>query len=359
MKDDFKIGLKHWAGTALVAVVAGFVIFGLLRGQEALKNFLKSGSPAANLGKGEIFQYQLSRNQGFLDNSSEKSPNPISTLTPSPSKIPTPIPSLTPAPTLSKTPFPSPSPSPTLASTPTPLTPTPIPSLTQTPTPTPTLTPTLSPIPTPSPTPTPTPVPTPTPTPTPPPPPSPSNINHILISEIQLTGGPGKTANDFIELYNPTDSPVDITGWKLRKRTQTGTESSIRVFSSGKVIPARGFFLWANSGDSFAQSLAADESSTITIAANNSIAFLNSEGEIIDAVAWGENLQSPFMEGNSITAVLESGQSYERKVWQDVCISSQGAGEVLGNGCDTNNNMVDFEIRPISNPQNSQNQPEP
>ena len=32
----------------------------------------------------------------------------------------------------------------------------------------------------------------------------------ILISEVQITGGPGKTENDFIELYNHTNSPFNL-----------------------------------------------------------------------------------------------------------------------------------------------------
>jgi len=39
-RGSFKIGLTHWLGTAIVAIVAGFVIFGLLRGQEFLASFL-------------------------------------------------------------------------------------------------------------------------------------------------------------------------------------------------------------------------------------------------------------------------------------------------------------------------------
>ena len=41
-KKRFKIGLKHWTGTLIIAVIAGFVIFGLIRGQEFLANFLVS-----------------------------------------------------------------------------------------------------------------------------------------------------------------------------------------------------------------------------------------------------------------------------------------------------------------------------
>lgn len=50
------INLKHWTGTVFAAVLAGFVIFGLLRGQEILKGFFKSKLIDANLEKGEILE---------------------------------------------------------------------------------------------------------------------------------------------------------------------------------------------------------------------------------------------------------------------------------------------------------------
>lgn len=37
---NFKLGLRHWIGTLIVAIVAGFVIFGFLRSQEFLASFL-------------------------------------------------------------------------------------------------------------------------------------------------------------------------------------------------------------------------------------------------------------------------------------------------------------------------------
>lgn len=93
------------------------------------------------------------------------------------------------------------------------------------------------------------------------------------------------------------------------------------------------------------------------IAANNSIAFMDASGAIVDAVSWGENLTNPFM-GSSIGSVLDANQSYERKAWQDSCASAQGSGEGLGNGCDMDN-ASDFEVRPVSNPQNTASGLEP
>ena len=220
------------------------------------------------------------------------------------------------------------------------------------------------PIPSPAPAPAPvTPTPPPPP-PNPPPPPAPpgsppSNVSHIVISEIQLTGGSGKTTNDFIELYNPTDAAMDISGWKLRKRTQSGSESSVRVFPDGSSIPTHGFFLWANSDNNFDASINADVSSTASIADNSSIALEDSTGAVIDSVAWGSDLINPFGETLSIATTLEANQSYERKAWQDSCVSAQNSGELLGNGCDEGNNSTDFELRSVSLPQNSHVTTEP
>lgn len=203
------------------------------------------------------------------------------------------------------------------------------------------------------------PPPPPDPPPPPPAPPPPSNVSHLLISEVQLTGGSGNTTNDFIELYNPLSQAVDLSGWKLRKRTQSGTESSIRVFPSASSIPAYGFFLWANSNNGFDVAIGADVSSTASLAPDSSIALLDSNGAVIDALAWGADLISPFGEGAPSSLILDTNQSMERLAWQNNCISAQGSGESLGNGCDNDDNSTDFEFRPVATPQNSQSPTEP
>ena len=59
-----------------------------------------------------------------------------------------------------------------------------------------------------------------------------ADTDHLVISQVQTTGGPGKTTNDFLEIYNPTTRDVDIKDWKLTKKTKTGTESSLGSFNS-------------------------------------------------------------------------------------------------------------------------------
>src|SRR3989344_5833368 len=41
----------------------------------------------------------------------------------------------------------------------------------------------------------------------------PSNVSHLVISEVQVRGA--ATTDDFIELYNPTDLPVNLLGYRL------------------------------------------------------------------------------------------------------------------------------------------------
>jgi hypothetical protein len=162
--------------------------------------------------------------------------------------------------------------------------------------------------------------------------PSAPSVNHIVIAAVQITGGTGLSSNDFVKLLNPTANAIDIGGWKLRKRAQTGSESSVRVFAAGHLIPAGGYFTWANSGEGFAASLGANESSTQTIAANNSIAFLNPDGAVVDALAWGEGHTNPFIEGAAYATNPEGGQKLTRKA-------------VSGAVQDTDNNAADFEMQ--------------
>lgn len=175
--------------------------------------------------------------------------------------------------------------------------------------------------------------------------------DHLVISEIQITGGTGQTTNDFIEIYNPTNSIIDLSDWQLKRRTTSGTESSMKVFSKGKNIPAHGYFLWANSKDNYHLSINADESSVAILTDDNSIALFDSANNLIDALAWGSDHTNPFIDSeHSIpcSGNPEANQSIERR-----------PGGTQGNSQDTNNNSVDFLPPAIPNPQNSQSPPQP
>lgn len=155
-------------------------------------------------------------------------------------------------------------------------------------------------------------------------------VAKLLIFEVQITGGPGNSEQDFIKIYNPTSYAVDASGWKIRKRSSKGSETSIKVIPGGTSIASGAVLTWANSKENFAGMMGAEISSTASIAADSSIAVLDGDGRIIDAVAWGGGTDQ-FVEGVPYPANPEAGQILRRK--------TGGA-----NLQDTDNNAADFEV---------------
>jgi signal peptidase I len=177
--------------------------------------------------------------------------------------------------------------------------------------------------------------------------------DHIVISEVQIHGA--NANQDFVELYNPMSSSVGLSGWKLRKRTSNGTESSLVVIGNGKSIPSHGFFLWANDQGGYSTSVGADESNSNNISENNSVALLTPTDVLVDQVAWG-NGTNQFVEGTAYPNSPATSQSIERKAYSTSTQASMitgGSDEFKGDGFDSNNNSTDFILRSISQPQNT------
>jgi PKD repeat protein len=132
----------------------------------------------------------------------------------------------------------------------------------------------------------------------------------VVISEVQIGGD--DPDDDFVELFNPSDKAVDVSGWKLRKRTKSGAESSVRVFAGGSVVASRGYFLWANSKGAFKDQ--ADQSGTAILAADNSLALFTKEDALADAVTWGDGHIGPFAPSASFPTNPPAGTSLERNL---------------------------------------------
>lgn len=177
--------------------------------------------------------------------------------------------------------------------------------------------------------------------------------NHVVISEVQITGGTANADQDFIELYNPTGSSVDLRLWKLTKHLSTGSTGSIITFGSGALIPAHGFFSWSsNKGDNV---LPTDVDNTNIIATDNSVALFNPSDVIVDQIAWGSGTSPQFVEGSVFPTNPAANQSIERKALSSSTQATMEGGidALKGNGFDAGNNATDFILRTVSQPQNS------
>ena len=155
-----------------------------------------------------------------------------------------------------------------------------------------------------------------------------SLLDHLVLFSVQISGA--SSSNDYVKIYNPLTSDIQIGGFKLRKKSKTGTDYSIKEFPSGTLIKANGFFVWANSNSNFASSINADVSSGVELSANNSIALFDKNGSIIDALAWGNGIDQ-YVEGSAFIQNPENSQILER-------ISKDGYV------VDTNNDSTDFTI---------------
>lgn len=163
-----------------------------------------------------------------------------------------------------------------------------------------------------------------------------TTLNHITINEF-TTRGPNGSYDEFAELYNPTNSDINITGWKLQYKSATGDTWQSKVGSGiSGVIKSKSFFLLASKG--YSLTTQADYLHNANWGLSDTgghLRIIDTDSTVIDKVGWGDANDA---EG-SPTPALEENKSLERKSLTT----------------DTDNNSNDFTLATPS-PKNSSNQ---
>jgi hypothetical protein len=132
----------------------------------------------------------------------------------------------------------------------------------------------------------------------------------LVISEVQIEGD--SPSECYIKIYNPLNEVVDVGGYRLRKKTSTGKDYSLRVFPAESYVEGDSFFIWASSeNSSFPEIVEADISSTQTISSDNSIALFDNNDNLIDVVCWGSGENSYCTK--DILENPQKGQTIKRK----------------------------------------------
>jgi uncharacterized repeat protein (TIGR01451 family) len=172
----------------------------------------------------------------------------------------------------------------------------------------------------------------------------------VLISELR-TSGPLGADDEFVELYNNTDSPITVAasdgsaGWALVKSGNdcTATPVVVAVIPAGTVIPARGNYLLTGATYSLGAYAAGDQALLFGIEDDRNVALFNtanvanpSAGTRLDAVGFGANAGDNcdlLREGSTLAPAQgsTSQHAFVRKV-------DRGATQ------DTSDNAADFVV---------------
>ena len=104
----------------------------------------------------------------------------------------------------------------------------------------------------------------------------------ILISKISQD-------KKYVEIYNPTNQNVDLTGWKIEYYAGSGAKTVGKIFKD-EVISANGFLVLSND-KMLAGTIKFDNN--LGLAQNDgSVVLSRSDGSVADTVGWGNNSKS-------------------------------------------------------------------
>ena len=158
----------------------------------------------------------------------------------------------------------------------------------------------------------------------------------VVINEFRVRGPQGGN-DEFVELYNPTAGPVDISGWKLRGSNNAAGVGDRVTVPGATTLGAGCYYLLTNSAASgYSGSVAGNLTYTTGITDDGGLALTRNDNSIVDQI--GLSAGSAFGEGTRLTSLGSSNldRGYAR----------------VTTGVDTNNNATDFELRSPSGPQN-------
>ena len=166
-----------------------------------------------------------------------------------------------------------------------------------------------------------------------------------MISEFR-TRGPSGGNDEFVELYNASAAPVDISGWKIWGSNASGTVSARTTIPANVSLEPGCHYLATNSGTAgYSGGISGNATYSTGITDDGGIAITRPDNTIVDQV--GLSSGSAYKEGVPLASLGSSNlnRSYERK-----------PGGADGNGIDTDNNSSDFALITPSTPQNLSSQ---
>jgi hypothetical protein len=184
----------------------------------------------------------------------------------------------------------------------------------------------------------------------------------ILISELR-TSGPAGDGDDFVEIYNNSNSPVVVassdgsSGWGLFKMGATCSDTPVLIgtIPNGTILPARGHYLFVGSAYSLANyggsgAAAGDQVMAQDIESDRNVGIFSTSALVaisstnrLDAVGFGSNTGGTcdlVREGTTLTPL--SGSVLQYSYFRDEC-GKKGNPAMFG-PCPTGGLLADTNV---------------
>lgn len=197
------------------------------------------------------------------------------------------------------------------------------------------------------------------------------NATYVVISEIYGGGGNSEAIwkEDFVELYNPTNEPVNLNGWSVQYASATGSFTQVTALT-GTIQPKRYFLIQQAAGTGGSQNLPLPDvmgtfsmgatAGKIALSKSTNLVSGPSDPSVVDFVGYGSGTSQ--YEGTGPAPAPSNTTSLERKASgtsTGLSLAPGGADERAGNSWDRNNNSTDFVMQSSITPQNSSSPQEP
>jgi Tol biopolymer transport system component len=156
----------------------------------------------------------------------------------------------------------------------------------------------------------------------------------VVINEIAWMGTKASSTNEWMELYNPTNASIDLSGWKIQD-----VDGNTIVIPTGKIIQAGGYFLLERSSDNVVQNITAD------LIYSPSLSLANSEETLTLTAPDGTVIDTANSNGGDWPAGAISGSERISMERTDPLAADSGSNwhtndGVTINGIDANGNII-------------------
>jgi hypothetical protein len=147
----------------------------------------------------------------------------------------------------------------------------------------------------------------------------------VLVNEVQ-TSGPKGAEDEWVELFNPQNCPLDISGWTLRHTSANGTSiATVFTAGAGTILGANGYGVVAGTKYSAAPTPIGSFNTGVLADQGGGLGVYDGSATLLSSMGYGTGAANPFVE-TSPAPPEASSQSIAR----------------IPNGAETGDNAVDF-----------------